>query len=110
MDKIDLKEGNLPIADDLNSSSFTKDMLDSNDYVMNVERTWTEGYKIEVSLNKELNFLEAFDNFSFDYNWTFGNSNEYIKYFGINNATNEEVNKNVEILFYNKLENDSLYL
>ena len=78
-------------------------MLDSNDYTINVERTMTNGYKIEATLNKELNFLEVFDNFSNDYNWKFGNSEENIKYFGINNASSEDMNKNIEILFYNKI-------
>ena len=107
LNKIEL-EGKMPqIANDLNESTFSKEMLNPNDYKINVERTVTNGYKIDATLNKELNFLESFDNFS-DYKWTFGNSEEYIKYFGINNASPEEMNKNVEILFYNKLNNDSL--
>ena len=107
LNKIEL-EGKMPqIANDLNESTFSKEMLNPNDYKINVERTVTNGYKIDATLNKELNFLESFDNFS-DYKWTFGNSEEYIKYFGINNASPEKMNKNVEILFYNKLNNDSL--
>ena len=107
LNKIEL-EGKMPqIANDLNESTFSKEMINPNDYKINVERTVTNGYKIDATLNKELNFLESFDNFS-DYKWTFGNSEEYIKYFGINNASPEEMNKNVEILFYNKLNNDSL--
>ena len=107
LNKIEL-EGEMPqIANDLNESTFSKEMLNPNDYKINVERTVTNGYKIDAILNKELNFLESFDNFS-DYKWTFGNSEEYIKYFGINNASPEKMNKNVEILFYNKLNNDSL--
>lgn len=107
LNKIQL-EGEMPqIANDLNESTFSKEMLNPNDYKINVERTVTNGYKIDATLNKELNFLESFDNFS-DYKWTFGNSEEYIKYFGINNASPEEMNKNVEILFYNKLNNGSL--
>ena len=107
LNKIEL-EGEMPqIANDLNESTFSKEMLNPNDYKINVERTVTNGYKIDATLNKELNFLESFDNFS-DYKWTFGNSKEYIKYFGINNASPEKMNKNVEILFYNKLNNDSL--
>lgn len=107
LNKIEL-EGKMPqIANDLNESTFSKEMLNPNDYKINVERTVTNGYKIDATLNKELNFLESFDNFS-DYKWTFGNSKEYIKYFGINNASPEEMNKNVEILFYNKLNNGSL--
>ena len=95
------------IANDLNESTFSKEMLNPNDYKINVERTVTNGYKIDATLNKELNFLESFDNFN-DYKWTFGNSDEAIKYFGINNASPEKMNKNVEILFYNKLNNGSL--
>ena len=106
-EKIELEEGNISIVNDLNSSEFSKEMLDSNDYKINVERTVTNGYKIEATLNKKLNFLEVFDNFSNDYNWKFGNSEENIKYFGINNASSEEMNKSIEILFYNKnSEND----
>ena len=106
LNKIEL-EGEMPqIANDLNESTFSKEMLNPNDYKINVERTVTNGYKIDATLNKELNFLESFDNFN-DYKWTFGNSEEYIKYFGINNASLEKMNKNVEILFYNKLNNDS---
>lgn len=107
LNKIEL-EGKMPqIANDLNESTFSKEMLNPNDYKINVERTVTNGYKIDATLNKELNFLESFDNFS-DYKWTFGNGDEAIKYFGINNASPEEMNKNVEILFYNKLNNGSL--
>ncbi len=107
LNKIEL-EGEMPqIANDLNESTFSKEMLNPNDYKIDVERTVTNGYKIDATLNKELNFLESFDNFN-DYKWTFGNSEEYIKYFGINNASPEKMNKNVEILFYNKLNNGSL--
>lgn len=107
LNKIEL-EGEMPqIANDLNESTFSKEMLNPNDYKINVERTVTNGYKIDATLNKELNFLESFDNFN-DYKWTFGNSEELIKYFGINNASPEKMNKNVEILFYNKLNNGSL--
>ena len=107
LNKIDV---NSQIANDLNESTFTKEMLDQNDYKINVERTATNGYKIEATLNKELNFLEVFDNFSNDYTqWTFGDSKEYIKYFGINNASLEKMDKNVEILFYNKISSENLY-
>ena len=106
-ERIDLEDGNLPIVNDLNSSTFTKDMLDENDYNVTVERTLTGGYKIDTSLNKELHFLEEFDNFSDNYNWTFGDSEEPIKYFGINNASSEEMNKNIEILFFNRNDDNS---
>ncbi len=110
LNKINLIGGNSQVANDLNESTFTKDMLDQNDYKVNVERTFTNGYKIDATLNKELNFIETFDNFSNDYTqWTFGDSKEYIKYFGINNASLEKMNKNVEILFYNKISNENLF-
>lgn len=99
--RIELEE-NIDIANELNNSSFSKDMLDENDYTINVTRTVTNGYNIETKLNKNLNFLYSFDNFNNDYNYTFGkDGNDYIKYFGINNASKEELNQNVEVLFYN---------
>jgi len=109
MDKIEIEGENPQIVNDLNKSTFSKEMLDSNDYKINVERTVTNGYKIDATLNKELNFLEIFDNFSNDYNWTFGDSKESIKYFGINNASSEELNKNIEVLFYNKISNENSF-
>ena len=109
IDKIELEGDNPKIVDELNNSTFSKEMLNEKDYQINVERTVIDGYKIDATLNKELNFLEVFDNFSNDYTQaTFGNSEEYIKYFGINNASSEEMNKNVEILFYNKIGNGDL--
>lgn len=107
-DKIELEDETLQIVNDLNVSTFSKEMLDSNDYEIKVERTMTDGYKIDATLNKELNFLEVFDNFSNDYNWKFGDSEEAIKYFGINNASLESMNKNIEVLFYNKIGNGNL--
>ena len=99
--RIELEE-NIDIANELNNSSFSKDMLDENDYTINVTRTVTNGYNIETKLNKNLNFLYSFDNFNNDYNYTFGkDGTDYIKYFGINNASKEELNQNVEVLFYN---------
>lgn len=107
-DKIELEDENSKIVNDLNVSTFSKEMLDSNDYEITVERTMTDGYKIDTTLNKELNFLEIFDNFSNEYNLKFGNSKEAIKYFGINNASSESMNKNIEVLFYNEIGNGNL--
>ena len=109
VDKIELEGDNPKIVDELNNSTFSKEMLNEKDYQINVERTVTDGYKIDATLNKELNFLEVFDNFSNDYTkWKFGKDEDFIKYFGINNASSEEMNKNVEILFYNKIGNGDL--
>lgn len=100
--KIELEE-NVDMANELNNSTFSKEMLDENDYQINVTRTITNGYNIEAKLNKNLNFLYPFDNFNNDYNYTFGkDGKDYIKYFGINNASKEELNQNVEVLFYNE--------
>lgn len=100
--KIELEE-NFNMANELNNSTFSKEMLDENDYQINVTRTITNGYNIEAKLNKNLNFLYPFDNFNNDYNYTFGkDGKDYIKYFGINNASKEELNQNVEVLFYNE--------
>jgi hypothetical protein len=107
-DKIEFYE-NIDIANELNESTFSKENLDSNDYTINVERTRTNGYKIDTSLNKELNFLEPFDDFTNYYNLTFGDGEDYIKYFGINSASSEEMNKNIEVLFYNPSENNSAF-
>lgn len=104
-EQIELEEPT-QIANDLNASEFSKEMLSSDDYEINVEKTTTNGYKLYAKLNKKLNFLETFDNFSNDYMWTFGNDEQAIKYFGINNASPEKMNKNVEILFYNNTSDD----
>lgn len=106
--EIELEDGNIPIANELNNSIFSKEMLNQEDYKIYVERTVTNGCKIDATLNKKLNFLERFDNFSEDYKYTFANGNEYIKYFGINNASSEKMNKNIEVLFYNRREANSL--
>ena len=101
-DSIEIEDEELPMVKELNDSNFSKEMLDQNDYKINVEKTVTNGYKIEATLNKELNFLETFDNFSKDYKYTFSNGEEPVKYFGINNASPEKMNKNIEVLFYNQ--------
>ena len=99
--RIELEE-NIDIANELNNSNFSKEMLDENDYTINVTRTVTNGYNIETKLNKNLSFWYPFDNFNNDYNYTFGkDGTDYIKDFGINNASKEELNQNVEVLFYN---------
>lgn len=106
VDRIQIEGNDIPqIAADLNASTFTKDMLDEKSYEIKVEDT-VNVQKINATLNKELNFLENFDNFNELYrDKTFGDGQEYIKYFGINSATLENVYKNVEILFYNSVEN-----
>lgn len=101
-DRIDL-EGNLEIVNQLNESLFNEEMLDKNDYELNIEKDkLTGGYEINTKLKKHLSFLEKFDNFSNYYTkLTFGSESDYIKYFGINNVSPEKMNENIEVLFYN---------
>lgn len=100
--KIELEE-DVNIANELNESKFSKEMLSNDNYKISVTTNGTGGYDIVALLSKKLKFLYGFDNFSFDLNWTFGKDNdEYIKYFGINNASAEEMNENVKILFFNE--------
>lgn len=106
--KIELEE-DVAMADGLNKSNFSKDMLSQEDYEIKVNRTETNGYHIEASLNKNLNFIYPFDNFNNDYNYTFGkDGTEYIKYFGINNGSLEKLNENVDVLFYNRTSNEAV--
>ena len=103
VNNIEIIGGNPKIVDELNASTFSKDMLNANDYKINIKKYGITGFIIEATLNKELNFLESFDNFSNYYTqMTFGNNEELIKYFGINHDSSEEMNKNVEVLFYNE--------
>ncbi len=105
--KIEFEE-NIEIANKLNQSNFSKEMLDSNDYNIKVERTWTNGYKIDAELIKELNFLEPFDNLTDSHSLIFGESDKRLKCFGINNATLKKIDKNVEVLFYDKISENNL--
>ena len=57
-------EENVDIANKLNESKFSKEMLDTNDYEIKVTRTITNSYNIDAKLKKNLNFLSSFDNFS----------------------------------------------
>lgn len=102
-EEIQLNE-NVEIANKLNQSVFSKEMISKEDYSINIKKTSTGGYDIQATLNKDLNFLHEFDNFN-EYNYKFGKNSEgdeYIKYFGINNASPEKLNENVEVLFYNE--------
>lgn len=94
------------IANDLNKSKFSKEMLSEKDYTISVIQNDRNGYNIYASLNKNLSFLYSFDNFNDYCNKTFSNGEEYIKYFGINGSTSEKADENVEVLFYNKRKED----
>ena len=104
-EKIEL-EKDIAISNELNQSNFSKRMLSDEDYTISVNKNEFSGYDIYASLDKNLTFLYPFDNFSNYYYKTFGNSEEFVKYFGINSGTSENTNENVEVLFYNKRKED----
>ena len=105
-EKIEFEE-NIDIVNELNNSSFGKENLDKEDYVVNVTKTDTNGYKIEAELNKTLTFIEAFDNLTDEEDKPFGKGTENVKWFGINNASKEKLNKNVQVLFYDEEGNEN---
>lgn len=100
--KVELVE-DVQIADELNKSTFSKDMISKDAYSLSVSKNESGGYDIYADLTKNLNFLHSFDNFSSENKkYTFGDSDESIKYFGIKGGTSKETYENVEVLFYNK--------
>lgn len=107
VDRIQIEGDDIPkVAADLNASTFSKEMLNKDDYEIEVKEI-LNGYEFEATLNKELEFLETFDNFQDFYrDKTFGDGEDYIKYFGINEATLSSVFKNVEILFFKEVKNE----
>lgn len=115
----------------LNEKVFTKDMLSDNEYYIKIGRTTEqfrkeiqnevmekfnvnvlekvrftseneEDYTIYVLFMKKFQFLEPFDKLE---SGNFNNSEEQVEYFGINSMSDEKLNNNVEVLFYNN-END----
>lgn len=66
-----------------------------------------EGYVLYAMLKKEFNYLEKFPTLE---SKTFGNSEEKVKYFGLEPNTSQEASKNVEILFYNSKEDFAIKL
>lgn len=98
--RIQIEGNDIPqMATDLNASTFSKEMLNEKDYEIKLGKV-LNGQKINATLNKELTFLEPFDNFMDIYRETFGDGTECVKYFGINGITSEKAFQNVEVLFY----------
>ena len=56
------------------------------------------GYTVYSMLMKNFEFIVPFDKLG---GLRFNDSEGYVEYFGINNASDESLNQNVEVLFYN---------
>lgn len=128
--KVEFDDGStLEVVDELNKMEFTKDFLSEKDYYITVSEA-KPSLKKEISKNLDKKFgiknsqmLEQLDfsgnrnsyiiyamlvkNFEFLTPFDrlqeipFNESERKIKYFGINELTDEKVYKNLEILFYN---------
>ena len=113
---------------ELNKQLFTKDMLSENDYYIKIGKTNLD-LKKEINesvkdkfnidemkllnkinfeknensltiysiLKKDLEFLHKFDKLK---SQQFNNENQLVNYFGINNQSEETLNENVEVIFF----------
>lgn len=120
-------EEDIPFVKKLNSQIFTKEMLSIDDYYIMVGKTNHDlkdkikddikdkfdrsdkniintidfsddkGITIYSTLNKEFEFINKFDKLS---NSKFGECKENVKYFGINNQSDELLNENVEVIYF----------
>lgn len=71
----------------------TSDILKMFDFTYNPEKIF-----VYAMLKKDFRFTNAFDKLA---TGSFGNSQEKVKYFGINDNSNPKLYKNVNVLFYN---------
>lgn len=126
--RVEFIEGNTPLVEELNQKIFTKKDLSPKDYYMIVEETRPElKEKIKKEVYEKFNIdvtktLEQMNfkltpsntiytilvkNFSFKQPFQklksepFNNSEEKVKYFGVDKENNMSIKENVEILFYN---------
>lgn len=124
------------LANELNKQTFTEDQLEDNSVFkiygeknsnlkLQIEQginekfnetsniiekvNWEKeyGYILYAMLKKEFNYLEKFPTLEDD---TFGNSEEKVKYFGLEPNTIQDASKNVEVLFYNSSEDFAVKL
>lgn len=130
---------NTELVNKLNRQDFKKDQISEDDYYIKVGQTSeilkeqilrdiknkftiedstvlksirfdnvsTNSFTIYSLLYKQFEFLKPFDRLE---DSKFGDSESLIKYFGINNSSDEELNKNVEVLFYYNKNDFSLKL
>lgn len=116
------------MVNELNKKLFTKDMLSEKDYYVKVGKTNTDlknkilkdlkekfnmdernllnkldfrnndnSITIYSVLKKDFEFLHKFDELKAQ---KFNNENKKVKYFGINNQSDEILNENVEVMFF----------
>lgn len=129
-DDVEFEGGNTTLVNELNRQPFKKEQLSEEDYYIKVGITTPEleaeilkdlknRFNIESSevlknLNFEVSYGGCFTIYAMLYkdfkfenpfdrldNAKFAGSEKTVKYFGINNASSEFLNSNVEILFYN---------
>lgn len=135
---VQFENGNTPLVNELNKKTFTKDMLSKDSYYIKVAEA-KENVKEEIAdairekfnltssiledfnytpipersyilyaiLHKQFTFLEPFDKIM--YPDRFAGSAELVQYFGIVNSSEEELNKNIYVSFYNRDENSTSY-
>lgn len=74
----------------------TSNVLDEIDFENDTNAIM--GYTVYSMLIKNFEFLVPFDKLG---GFRFNDNEGYVEYFGINNASDESLNQNVEVLFYN---------
>ena len=133
---IEFVGGNPPIADELNKKFYTSDILSNESYYKvqdvistklkkqiekDIKKKFNEksdiidlinwkaknSYLFYVMLKKDFNFLHPFDELAAA---PFNGSEENVKYFGIDKKSENNLKKNVEVLFYNSEEDYAVKL
>lgn len=136
--KIEFKDGESELANELNKQSFKSDQLSENSYfkihgqamgedlknkiqngikqkfnedskiIDKIDWNDSNGYVLYAMLKKEFNFLEPFSTAMGSLN--FNNSGAIIKCFGVDGSNAPNARKNVEVLFYNSEEDFAIKL
>ncbi len=89
----------LPAAKEKIKKDIKEKFSENSDVVDGMDWTPAPGkHYAYAMLKKQFEFLEAFDKLS---KASFNNSSEVYDYFGINENSNEALNKNLKVLFYN---------
>lgn len=88
-------------------SSIMEKFNENSTILDNIEWGNPESYILYAMLKKEFNYIEKFSVLEGD---TFGNSEEKVKYFGIDATTSKDSGKNITILFYNSSDDFAIKL